>query len=59
VSSEIQETAGKCFLCSRTIWPEDATTTAAGLPVHRACYDKFVRPGLLPDAPKPPRRDDK
>jgi len=59
VSSEIQETAGTCFLCSRTIWPEDAATTAAGLTVHRICYDKFVRPSLLPDAPKPPRGENR
>ena len=59
MSHKGEETGGKCFLCSRTIWPDDATTTAAGLAVHRVCYDKFVRPGLLPDPPKTARRDDR
>ena len=53
------ETAGnsKCFLCSRTIWADDATATTEGLRVHRPCYDKFVRPSLQPDPPKPRPRE--
>jgi hypothetical protein len=52
VADKAHDSPAKCFLCSRTIWPEDPTTTAAGLTVHRPCYDKFVRPSLLPDTPK-------
>ena len=46
------DSPSRCFLCSRPIWREDPTTTAAGLTVHRSCYDKFVRPSLLPDPKK-------
>ena len=52
MTSSSADNVGKCFLCSRTIWRDDPTTTAAGLSVHRACYDKFVKPSLLPDTPR-------
>ena len=54
MTSSSADNIGKCFLCSRTIWRDDQTTTAAGLAVHRPCYDKFVKPSLLPDAPRTP-----
>ena len=45
--------AGKVYLRPRYLLP----LTAAGIAVHRPCYDRFLRPGLSPDPPKPPRRD--